>query len=372
MSDDLLRTPLYNLHVAHGGRMVGFAGYALPVQYPAGILKEHQQVRTAAGLFDVSHMGQARLDGVQAVAGLEQLVPGDIQALKPGRIRYTMLTNDVGGILDDLMVTNMGDHLFLVVNAANKAADIALIRAGLEPLGVVVSEFADRALLALQGPAAVVALARLAPAAAELPFMAAAAIDVAGVPCFISRSGYTGEDGFEISIPGDQAEAVAKALLDQPEVALAGLGARDSLRLEAGLCLHGHDIDPSTTPIEADLAWTISKRRRTEGGFPGAAVVQRQLAEGVARKRVGLKPEGRLPVREGAVLKDGTGRVVGTVTSGGFGPTLNAPVGMAYVETPSAVPGTALVAEVRGKAIACVVAAMPIVPHNYPISRKTA
>jgi aminomethyltransferase len=372
VSDDLLSTPLYDLHVALGGRMVGFAGYSLPVQYPAGILKEHLQVRSLAGLFDVSHMGQVRLDGAAAAAALETLVPGDIVALKPGRIRYTMLTNDAGGIIDDLMVTNMGDHLFLVVNAANKAADIALIRAGLEPKGVVVSELADRALLALQGPAAAAVLGRLAPDAAALPFMAAAPITLCGIACFVSRSGYTGEDGFEISVPGEHATTLARALLDEPEVAPAGLGARDSLRLEAGLCLHGHDIDAGTTPVEADLGWTMSKRRRSEGGFPGAAIVQRQLAEGATRKRVGLQPQGRMPVREGATLQAVDGTPVGKVTSGGFGPTLNGPVGMAYVATGFSAAGTVLIAEVRGKSVPCVVTPMPIVPHNYPITRKSS
>ena len=281
------KTPLYDLHVELGGKMVPFAGYAMPVQYPSGILTEHGHTRSQAGLFDVSHMGQMTISGAHAAAALEVLVPGDIVGLELGRMRYTLFTNDAGGILDDLMVANSSggadDRLSLVVNAANKYADLAHLQANLGG-GVTVVMHDDLALLALQGPMAVTVLGRYAPDCAALAFMSAAAMTIGGIDCIVSRSGYTGEDGFEISLPGDRAEALARLLLAEPEVALIGLGARDSLRLEAGLCLHGHDIDPTTTPIEAGLRWTIAKRRQGDGGFPGAAVIQRQLAEGALRR----------------------------------------------------------------------------------------
>ncbi|MBL26296.1 MAG: glycine cleavage system protein T [Rhodospirillaceae bacterium] len=362
--DPLLRTPLYDLHVARGGRMVPFAGYAMPVQYPTGIIAEHRQTRESASLFDVSHMGQVRLRGAEAAKALETLVPGDIQGLKEGRIRYTLFTADNGGILDDLMVTNAGDHLHLVVNAACREADIAHLERGLGG-ACAIEVLSDRALLALQGPKAATALARLAPESAELGFMRAAPMTIDGVEAFVSRSGYTGEDGFEISIPADAAERLAAMLLDQPEIEPAGLGARDSLRLEAGLCLYGHDIDTGTTPIEADLAWTISKRRREEGGFPGAEKILAELKDGVPRKRVGFRLEGRGVAREGAEIVDSDGRQIGVVTSGTFGPTVEAAIGMAYVEASAAGAGTPISATVRERALAGTITPMPFVPHRY-------
>ncbi|GAB4374457.1 MAG: glycine cleavage system aminomethyltransferase GcvT [Kiloniellaceae bacterium] len=357
-------TVLYALHQELGGKIVPFAGYALPVQYPAGIMAEHKQARESAALFDVSHMGQVKLAGADRIAALEALVPADLVGLAVGRQRYSFFTNDAGGILDDLMISNQGDWLFLVVNAACKEADIAHLKAHLKG-DVTLTELTDRALIALQGPKAADVLARLAPGVQTLKFMDCKPVDIDGIACVVSRSGYTGEDGYEISVPGERAEALARRLLAEDEVAPAGLGARDSLRLEAGLCLYGHDIDTATTPVEADLTWAIQKRRRQEGGFPGAAVVQKQLAEGAPRRRVGLKPEGRAPVREGAELQNDKGETVGSVTSGGFGPTLGGPVAMGYVKSDFAAEGTPLQAMVRGKAVPCRVAALPFVPHNY-------
>ena len=362
------KTPLYDLHVALGGKMVPFAGYAMPVQYPSGILTEHGHTRSQAGLFDVSHMGQVTISGAHAAAALEALVPGDIAGLEPGRMRYTLFTNDAGGILDDLMVANSsggsGGRLSLVVNAANKHADLAHLQANLGG-GVTAVMHDDLALLALQGPMAVTVLGRHAPDCAALAFMSAAAMTIGGIDCVVSRSGYTGEDGFEISLPGDQAEALARLLLAEPEVAPIGLGARDSLRLEAGLCLHGHDIDPATTPVEAGLRWTIAKRRRDDGGFPGAAVIQRQLAEGVARRRVGLRPEGRAPAREGTEVADGAGTIIGVVTSGGYGPSFGGPVAMGYVASDHGAVDTEVALMVRGKAMPARVAKLPFVATNY-------
>ncbi len=358
------QTPLFELHRELGGKLVPFAGWAMPVQYPAGILAEHLHCRAAAALFDVSHMGQVRLDGTDAATALERLVPADIAGLAPGRGRYTQFTNADGGILDDLIVSNAGDHLFLVVNAGCRDADLAHLRAKLEP-ALRVTELADRALLALQGPAAVTVLARLAPACAALPFMGTAEMAVDGLPCRVSRLGYTGEDGYEISVAADDAERLARTLLGHDEVRPAGLGARDSLRLEAGLPLYGHDIDTTTSPVEAGLAWSIAKRRRAEGGFAGAAAIQRQLAEGAARRLVGLKPDGRAPAREGTEIQAPDGRTVGTVTSGGFGPTVGGPVAMGYVETGLAAPGTELVLLVRGKPLPARVVPLPFVPRRY-------
>lgn len=358
------QTPLYNLHRELGGKVVDFAGYALPVQYPAGIMAEHQHARQAAALFDVSHMGQLRLEGADRVAALEAMVPADIAGLAPGRQRYSYFTAGDAGILDDLMISNQGDWLSLVVNAACKDADIAHLQANLHgDVRLVVEE--DRALLALQGPAAAAVLARVAPGIETLRFMDAVPVEIAGLTCRASRSGYTGEDGYEISVPGGHAETLARRLLAEPEVEPAGLGARDSLRLEAGLCLYGHDIDTTTTPIEADLAWAIQKRRRSEGGFPGAAVVQQQLAEGPPRRRVGLLPEGRAPVREGALLKGADGQDIGRVTSGGFGPSAGGPIAMGYVTSEQASEGTVVQAGVRGKLLPCRVAALPFVKHRY-------
>lgn len=358
------RTPLHALHQELGGKIVPFAGYALPVQYAAGIMAEHKQAREAAALFDVSHMGQVRLEGADRAAALEALLPAEIAKLGTGRQRYSFFTNDQGGILDDLMISNQGDWLFLVVNAACKDADIAHMRANLKG-NVRLSVLDDRALIALQGPKAAEVLARLAPGVEAFRFMDCKPVEIAGVACLVSRAGYTGEDGYEISVPADQADALARRLLAEPEAAPAGLGARDSLRLEAGLCLYGHDIDTGTGPIEADLAWAIQKRRREEGGFPGAAVIQKHLAEGAPRRRVGLLPEGRAPMREGTSLKDAAGNDIGHVTSGGFGPSLGGPVAMGYVTAENAAEGTALQAEVRGKLLPCRVAALPFVQHNY-------
>ena len=359
------RTPLHALHLERGARMVPFAGYEMPVQYPGGILAEHRQTREAAGLFDVSHMGQIRLAGDDPAAALETLVPGDIRGLAPGEMRYTQFTNEAGGILDDLMVTRLGPReLLLVVNAACKQADLAHLQAGLAGKAEVTPAF-ERALLALQGPKAVDALARHAPGCATMRFMTAGPMAVGGIDCFVSRSGYTGEDGFEIASAAEDAAAHAGLLLAEPEVAPVGLGARDSLRLEAGLCLYGHDIDESTTPVEAALAWSIGKRRRQEGGYPGADVVARQLAAGAARRRVGILPEGRQPAREGTEVVDGTGDAVGRVTSGGFGPTLGGPLAMGYVATPHAGVGAALGLLVRGKTLPARVTRMPFVKQRY-------
>lgn len=365
----LLRTPLYGLHVELGGKMVPFAGYEMPVQYPLGVLKEHLHTRAEAGLFDVSHMGQAWLEaepGEDAAALIETLLPGDIAALAPGRIRYSLLLNDDGGILDDLMVTRTPDpaRLFLVVNAACKDADFAHIAAKLAGRARLV-RLDDRALIALQGPKAAEVLARHAFGADDLAFMETGTFALDRVECMISRSGYTGEDGFEISVPAEEAEDLARRLLAEPEVAPIGLGARDSLRLEAGLCLYGHDIDTTTTPVEAGLSWTIGKRRRAEGGFPGAARILQQLAEGPARKRVGVKPDGRAPAREGTPILSADGREIGRVTSGGYGPSVAGPVAMGFVESRFAAPGTAVSLLIRGKAHPAVVAALPFVAANF-------
>ena len=363
-SPSLQHTPLYDLHVARGARIVAFAGYAMPVQYRLGIIAEHLHTRTQAGLFDVSHMGQIMLHGAAAAGALEALVPGDLQALAPGRMRYTLLLNDRGGILDDLIVTRVAGGLMLVVNAARKAADLAHLQARLERSVTIEPRF-DRALLALQGPAAAAVLARHTAGVERLPFMTASEVAVAGVPCFVSRSGYTGEDGFEISVAGDGAVALAERLLAEPQVAPIGLGARDSLRLEAGLCLCGHDIDETTTPVEAALTWTIGGRRREAGDFPGAAIILRQLAEGPARKRVGIRPDGRAPAREGTAILDPEGAPLGHVTSGGFGPSVNAPIAMGYVAAGRAAPGTALSLVVRDVPRPAHVAPLPFVPTRY-------
>ncbi|MBI2751975.1 MAG: glycine cleavage system aminomethyltransferase GcvT [Betaproteobacteria bacterium] len=360
----LLQTPLHALHLELGARMVPFAGYEMPVQFPAGILAEHRHTRAHASLFDVSHMGQARLHGPDAAAALESLVPADIIGLARGRQRYVFFTNEAGGILDDLMVANAGDHLFLVVNAARKEHDFALLRSR-----CTVEVPADRALLALQGPDAAGVMEKLAPDAAALAFMSITQVIIEGIECLLARSGYTGEDGFEISVPASSAEKLARLLLRQDAVKPAGLGARDSLRLEAGLCLYGHDIDESTTPVEAGLGWAIQKSRRRggarEGGFPGAGVILDQLERGTARKRVGILPEGRAPIREGAALEDCEGRRVGRLTSGGFGATLDAPIAMGYVQAEFAAPGTILRAAVRGKPRTCRVSMLPFIPHRY-------
>ncbi|WP_279387771.1 glycine cleavage system aminomethyltransferase GcvT [Roseicella frigidaeris] len=363
-SETLLETPLGGLHRALGGRMVGFAGYAMPVQYPAGIMAEHLHCRSAASLFDVSHMGQAELRGEGAAAALERVTPADIQGLKPGRQRYGLLTTEAGGIFDDFMVANLGDRLFLVVNASRKAVDFPLIEAAL-PAGVTLRPLPERALLALQGPAVAGLLDRLAPALAALSFMGVAEAEIGGIPVLASRSGYTGEDGVEISVAADRAEALARRLLEQPGVQPAGLGARDSLRLEAGLCLYGNDIDETTSPVEAALTWSIGKRRRMAWDFPGAARVRQELADGPARLRVGLRPEGRQPARAHTPIQAADGSPVGEVTSGGFGPSLNAPIAMGYVARAQAEDGTALDLMVRGKALPARIAPTPFCPHRY-------
>ncbi len=340
--------------------MVTFAGWSLPVQF-AGTLAEHQAARSEAALFDVSHMGQVSLTGPNAAAALEQLVPGDILGLAPGRQRYSMFLNDAGGILDDIMVANYGDRLFLVVNAACADADIAHLRAHVGAVEV----HAERALLALQGPRAVHVLARHAPQAAALRFMAVATLSIAGAECWVSRSGYTGEDGFEISLPAAAAERIAELLLAEPETSPAGLAARDTLRLEAGLCLYGNDIDAATTPIEADLAWAIGKRRLRTGDFPGAAPIADQLAHGPARRRVGIAPEGRAPARAGTAIVDAEGAIVGTVTSGSFSPTLGSPVCMGYVRADLAADSAPLGLMIRGQRQPARVVKLPFVPHRY-------
>src|SRR5258705_2495304 len=371
----LQTTPLHALHVARGGRMVPFAGYAMPVQYPAGVLREHLHTRCHAGLFDVSHMGQIALRAKSgrvedAALALERLVPQDIVAVAPGRQRYAQFTNGAGGILDDLMVANFGDHLFLVVNAACKAADEAHLREKLSD-ACIIEPLPDRALIALQGPKAESALAKFCADVSAMKFMDAGPRRVAGFDCFVSRSGYTGEDGFEISVPAENAEALATALLDDSDVLPIGLGARDSLRLEAGLCLYGHDIDTTTTPVEAALEWAIKKGRRyggmRAGGFPGADKILSELANGARRRRVGLRPEGRAPVREGAPLfaDAASSTQIGAVTSGGFGPSFNAPVAMGYLPSSHAAPGSLVFAELRGQRAPLLIAPMPFVPNTY-------
>ena len=372
---DLKRTVLYDLHNELGAKMVPFAGYEMPVQYTAGVMKEHLHCRAAAGLFDVSHMGQVILrpksgDLADAARALERLVPVSLLALAEGRQRYALFTNDQGGILDDLMVANRGDHLFLVVNAACKEADFAHM---IKHLGETcdLEMIADRALVALQGPAAERALTRLNRAAAAMRFMDSTAMDLAGVECWVSRSGYTGEDGYEISVPDAQANALARALLNMAEVAPIGLGARDSLRLEAGLCLYGNDIDTTTTPVEGALEWAMQKVRRgggeRAGGFPGAERIMSELAGGASRRRVGILPDGRAPMRQGTELfatGDG-GAPIGTVTSGAFGPSIGRPMSMGYVSIEHAADGGSIFGEVRGRRLPAHVAPMPFRASNY-------
>jgi len=370
----LKTTPLHSLHVELGARMVPFAGYEMPVQYPLGVLKEHLHTRAAAGLFDVSHMGQIVLraksgDVRNAASALERLVPVDVVGLVPGRVRYAFFTNAQGGILDDLMIANCRDHLLLVINAARKEADEAHLRAQLGNECDV--EQLDRALIALQGPKAEAALALLAPECTTMRFMDVRALTLMGAECKVARSGYTGEDGFEISTPADIAREIAEELLANPCVAPIGLGARDTLRLEAGLCLYGSDIDERTTPVEAGLSWAIQKVRRRggarEGGFPGAETILGQLEHGAPRHRVGLRPEGRAPVRAGAPLfaTEDASAQIGAVTSGGFGPSLNAPIAMGYLPTALAVPGTTVFADLRGKRLPVAVTRLPFIEPKY-------
>lgn len=366
--NSLTQTPLDALHLELGAKMVPFAGYRMPVQYPSGIIEEHKHTRTHAGLFDVSHMGQIRLRGSGAAVALEALVPVDVIDLEPNRQRYALFTNDAGGILDDLMISNAGDSLFVVVNAACKQQDEAHLRKHLAA-SCEIEALTDRALLALQGPKAAAVMGRLAPSAFELLFMTTGRMQIAGADCFVSRSGYTGEDGFEISVANDQAETLARTLLAEDEVAPIGLGARDSLRLEAGLCLYGHDIDTETTPVEASLTWALSKVRRHNGaragGFPGAEVILGQLAGGAMRKRVGIRPQGRAPVREAVELVDAAGTKVGVITSGGYGPTVGGPVAMGYVDSALARPDTELQAIVRGRQHPVSVVKLPFVRQRY-------
>jgi aminomethyltransferase len=364
----LLKTPLHALHVELGAKMVPFAGYDMPVNYPGGIIAEHKHCRESAALFDVSHMGQLRLVGPDAAKALESLVPVDVVDLAVGKQRYAFFTNASGGILDDLMITRRENDLFVIVNAACKDADTRHLvtnighRCTVQPLP-------DRALLALQGPKAVVALTRLSPGIATLTFMTGRELTIAGIPCFVTRSGYTGEDGFEISVPADRAADLARALLALAEVKPAGLGARDTLRLEAGLCLYGHDIDETTTPVEAGLTWAIQKVRRAggarAGGYPGAQVIDSQLASGASNKRVGLLGLERVPVREGATLVDAKGHKLGKVTSGTLAPTVNQPIAMAYLASNHALPHHEVYAEVRGKRQPMRVTGMPFAPHRY-------
>ncbi|MHA3050924.1 glycine cleavage system aminomethyltransferase GcvT [Acinetobacter sp. ANC 4640] len=367
---ELKNTPLAALHIEHGAKMVPFAGYNMPVQYTAGVLKEHLHTREHAGLFDVSHMGQVFLRGENAARALESLVPVDIVDLPEGMQRYALFTNPQGGILDDLMVARLSqDELYLVVNAACKEQDLAHLRAHLSGQCEIVEQFAERALLALQGPEASTVLARFNPEVAEMRFMQIKRVQLNGAECIVSRTGYTGEDGYEISVASGDVEALAKALIAEPEVALIGLGARDSLRLEAGLCLYGHDMDQTKTPVEANLLWAISKVRRAggerEGGYAGAATIQAQMQQGVAQKRVGFQILDRMPVREGAEIVDQDGQVLGQVTSGGFAPSLASPIAMGYVDIAHAKEGTELFAKVRNKLVAMKVVKMPFVAQRY-------
>jgi len=371
----LKRTGLYDLHLELGAKMVPFAGYAMPVQYPLGVMKEHLHTRAAAGLFDVSHMGQVILrprsgDVADAARALETLVPVNLLGLRPDRQRYALFTNDAGGISDDLMVANRGDHLFIVVNAACKQADTAHLRATLSDT-CEIEEITDRALLALQGPDAERVLEGIAPGAAAMRFMDVATLASGFGPLWVSRSGYTGEDGFEISVADEHAVAFARALLADDAVQPIGLGARDSLRLEAGLCLYGHDIDATTSPVEAALIWAMQKARRAggdrEGGFPGAERILGELAGGTSRLRVGLRPEGRAPMRDGTRLfaSPDSAAPIGVVTSGAYGPSIGGPLAMGYVATDHSDPGTTIYGEVRGKRLPATITAMPFRPSTY-------
>ena len=362
-TENLQALALDSWHRSRGARMVPFAGYDMPVQYE-GVIAEHVWTRTSAGLFDVSHMGQLTFHGDRVDVGLETLLPGDLQLLKDGRLRYSMLLDENGGIIDDLMATRRGDHFYVVVNGATKHGDIEQFEKRL-PKGIVLDHMREQALLALQGPRAAEALETLAPGISELSFMQGAAFSIAGTPAWISRSGYTGEDGFEISVSGNAVEAVADALTAHEAVKPIGLGARDSLRLEAGLPLYGHDLDTNITPVMADLQFAIQKRRRSEGGFAGDLRIIAELENGAAQKRVGLNVEGRQPVREGALILDLEGNEIGRITSRTFSPTLQRPIAMGYVATPFAAPGTALKLEQRGKLFDAKVVPMPFVPHRY-------
>lgn len=367
---DLLETPLHDLHVKLGAKMVPFAGYSMPVQYPLGVMKEHVHTREKAGLFDVSHMGQVKVIGQGAAAALERLIPVDIVGLGEDRQRYGMFTNDSGGIMDDLMLANRGDHIFVVVNAACKGVDIAHMKAHLEP-DVRVQEITDRSLLALQGPASEAVLSAFDPKAASMRFMDVATLNLNGAECWVSRSGYSGEDGYEISVPNEDAVALAEALLAHDDVEAIGLGARDSLRLEGGLCLYGQDIDAATSPVEGALTWAIQKVRRSggarAGGFPGAEIIFAQIETAPVRKRVGLLPDGRAPMREGVALfaSEAGGESIGAITSGGFGPTVGGPVAMGMIAAENCAIGTTVYGELRGKRLPLTVTKLPFVPANF-------
>lgn len=354
------KTPLYDLHVELGGKMVDFAGWMMPVNYALGVAGEHKQCREKAALFDVSHMGQVVLHGEDVAAKLETLVPALITTLPEGKARYTFFTNADGGIMDDLIVSSAEDYLFLVVNASMREQDVA----HLKTLDIEVLEI-DRSLIAIQGPSAEAIVSAMAPEAADLKFMETKLLDLMGSECRVSRLGYTGEDGYEISLPNDRAVEITRKFLEHPDLEMAGLGARDSLRLEAGLCLYGNDIDNSTSPVEANLTWAMQKRRREEGGFPGAERIQRELAEGPRRRLVGIKPEGRAPARRGVEVADKEGNVIGSISSGGFGPTYGGPVSMGYIAIEFAEPGTEVDLLIRGKAMPATIIKLPFVQQNY-------
>ena len=360
----LKTTPLDSLHQSLEARMIPFAGYSMPVQYDAGIIAEHNQTREKASLFDVSHMGQIRLHGAGAAKALETIVPGSIEGLGTGGMRYTVLTNDAGTIIDDIMVTREHDGLFVVVNASRFETDLPHIQAKIGA-DVEIEVLSDRALIALQGPKASAALADLSPKVTAMPFMSAETITIDGVETLVNRCGYTGEDGFEISVLAESAEGLARTLLADERVEMSGLGARDTLRLEAGLCLYGQDIDETTTPVEAGLNWTIRKRRQEEGGFPGAEVIIRQIAEGPTRKLVGIRPDGRAPARTGTDINTVDGEPLGKVTSGAFGPTVGGPIAMGYVAAGFSNAGTPVQLEIRGKAVPATVTALPFTPRRY-------
>jgi aminomethyltransferase len=369
-NQNLLKTPLHNLHEDLGGKMVPFAGYLMPVQYPLGVMAEHNHTRSSAGLFDVSHMGQVVIKGKNADVWLETLVPGNIVDLKPGSIRYTMFTNEKGGILDDLMITKRKDDIFMVVNAACKKADISHMKKNL-PAHLELVELNDRALVALQGPKAAEVISRFSKGADKMDFMAYAEVEICGSLCFISRCGYTGEDGHEISIPADKAVEICKKILAEPEVEAIGLGARDSLRLEAGLCLYGHDITEETTPVEGSLVWSIGKRRKEEGGFPGDKIILEQILSGnIIRKRVGILPSGRAPAREGTEILDANDKVIGIVTSGGFGPTYGGPIAMGYVTIENSHIGNQVFLQVRKNKLEAEIVTLPFVQQNYYRKQK--
>ena len=360
---ELKRTALHALHIEQGARMVGFAGWDMPLQYPTGIMKEHRQCREQAALFDVSHMGQLVLSGPGADALLESLVPADIENLADGACRYTFFTNESGGILDDLIITRTAESFFIVVNASMCEQDVAHIRKNLDGQSLVLLE--EQALLAIQGPQAVDVLSAVCGGVSDMAFMTSREIIIRGIACRVSRLGYTGEDGYELSVPNEHADAIAREILADVRCAPVGLGARDSLRLEAGLCLYGNDIDQSTTPVEAGLQWAIQKRRRSEGGFPGFEIIKKQLASGTDRVRAGIQVDGRVPARQGTPVCDLTDEVTGDITSGCFGPSANAPVAMGYVAKAMAEPGTKLLLTIRGKQYPATVATLPFVPHRY-------